>query len=235
MRVAPACAVLAALAVVGCSASQSLSASALSGSGPSRSSGTPGSPAASASSAAGASSATATAQSPNGTGTATAATSGGGTGGGTVGGNGGIGNGTGGTATTDGNITIAAAGDLQPGPVKITPVYCGTLSAAQQAQFRTTATGGLIYRSANHSGSAVEAKLLVEFTDGTTVAGENYTGTVPDIAPGKSAEEEIDAFGISGQNLKFTGCEVESYSVTSNLGVDPVSYAGLRSTHGRHA
>jgi hypothetical protein len=139
------------------------------------------------------------------------------------------------TATTDGNITIAAAGSMQPGPVKITPVYCGTLSAAQQARFRTTATGGFIYRSANNSNSAVEAKLLVEFTDGTTVVGENYTGTVPEVAPGHSAEEEIDAISISDQNLKFTGCQVESYTAASSLGVDPVSYAGLRSTHGRHA
>jgi hypothetical protein len=143
--------------------------------------------------------------------------------------------GTGGNATIDGNITIAAAGSLQPGPVKITPVYCGALSAGQQAQFHTTATGGLIYRSANHSNSAVEAKLLVEFTDGTTLVGQNYTETVPYVAAGRSAEEEIDAVGISGQNLKFTGCEVVSYTVVSGLGVDPVSYAGLRSTYGRHA
>jgi hypothetical protein len=58
---------------------------------------------------------------------------------------------------------------------------------------------------------------------------------VPEVAAGRSAEEEIDAISISGQNLKFTGCEVESYTVASSLGVDPVSYAGLRSTHGRNA
>jgi hypothetical protein len=124
---------------------------------------------------------------------------------------------------------------MRPGPVKITPVYCGALSAAQRAQFHTTATGGLIYRSANRSNSAVEAKLLVEFTDGATVVGENYTGTVPKLPAGQSAQEEIDAIGISGQNLKFTGCDVESYTVATNLGVDPVSYAGLRSGHGRNA
>jgi hypothetical protein len=212
VKVAPACAVFAVLAVAGCSASQSLSASALSASGASRSSD------AHASSAGGASSSTAPAQSSNATGTAAAS--------------------VGATAeagTTVGNITTAPAGNMQPGPVKITPVYCGRLSAAQQAQFQTTATGGLIYRYANRSSTAVQAKLFVEFTDGTTQVGGNYTGTVPDLAPGQSAEEEVDAIGITGQNLAFTGCDVKSYTVTSSLGMDPVSYAGLRSMHGRNA
>lgn len=110
----------------------------------------------------------------------------------------------------------------------ITPVYCGKLSASQQAQFKTTAAGGLIYRYANHSATLTgEAKVLAGFTDGTAVAGENYAGSLPAVAPGKSAEGEVDAIGISGQDLTFTGCEVMSYAlVTTTSGVDPVSYAG---------
>jgi hypothetical protein len=117
----------------------------------------------------------------------------------------------------------------------ITPVYCGTLSAAQQAQFGTTAAGGLIYRYVNHSGETAAAKLYVAFTDGSTVAGENYAGTLPEIASGKSAEAEVDAIGITGQGVTFTGCELESYALAAGSGVDPVSYAGLRSLHARNA
>jgi hypothetical protein len=117
----------------------------------------------------------------------------------------------------------------------ITPVYCGPLSAAQQAQFDTTATGGLIYRYANHAGEVAAAKLYVSFADGSSVAGANYAGTLPEIASGQSAEAEVDAIGISGQGVSFTSCEIESYSVEASSGVDPVSYAGLRSLHARHA
>jgi len=117
----------------------------------------------------------------------------------------------------------------------ITPVYCGTLSAAQQAQFRTTASGGLIYRYANHAGEPAAAKLDVAFTDGGAIAGENYAGTLPEIASGHSAEGEVDAIGITGQGVTFTHCKVVSYVLTTASGVDPVSYAGLRSGHGRNA
>jgi hypothetical protein len=117
---------------------------------------------------------------------------------------------------------------MLPGPMAITPVYCGKLSAAQQKQFGTTAVGGLIYRYANNSDTLTgAAKLFAGFTDGTTEAGENYAGNLPDIAPGQSAEGEVDAIGIEGQDLTFTGCEVISYAlVTTTSGVDPVSYAG---------
>jgi hypothetical protein len=136
--------------------------------------------------------------------------------------------------TADGNITIGPAGDMAAGPMTITPVYCGTLSAAQQAQFRTTAAGGLIYRYANHAGEPAAAKLFVAFTDEGTVAGENYAGTLPEIASGHSAEGEVDAIGITGQGVKFTSCEVKSYALEATTGMDPVSYAGLRSLHARN-
>jgi hypothetical protein len=138
-------------------------------------------------------------------------------------------------ATTVGNITIARPEGVAAGPMTITPVYCGTLSAAQQAQFHTTATGGLIYQYANHSGESAAAKLYVAFTHGSTVAGENYAGTLPEIASGRSAEAEVDAIGITGQDVTFTGCELESYALEAPSGVDPVSYAGLRSSHARNA
>ncbi len=124
---------------------------------------------------------------------------------------------------------------MATGPMTITPVYCGTLSAAQQAQFSTTAAGGLIYRYANHSGETAAARLYVAFTDGTTVAGDNYAGTLAEIPSGQSAEGEVDAIGITGQGVTFTNCKVVSYALATASGVDPVSYAGLRSKHGRHA
>jgi hypothetical protein len=222
VKVATACAAFAALAVAGCSASPSLSASALNASASSRSSGAPASSASAA--AAGASPSAAPAQSPNATAIATGAA----------------------TAadsfsappsvgTSVGNITIAQTAGMAAGPMTITPVYCGALSSAQQAQFGTTAAGGLIYRYANHSGEPAAAKLYVAFTDGSTVAGENYAGTLPEIASGKSAEAEVDAIGITGQGVTFTGCELESYALAATSGVDPVSYAGLRSLHARNA
>jgi hypothetical protein len=220
VRVAPACAVLAALAVVGCSASPSLSASALSTSAPSPSSDSAASPSPASSAAAGASSSTAPAQSGNATGAATAEASA-------------LATTT--TGTSVPNITVARAGGMATGPMTITPVYCGTLSAAQQAQFDTTATGGLIYRYANHSGESAAAKLYVAFNDGTTVAGANYAGTLPEIASGQSAEGEVDAIGITGQDVQFTSCQIQSYALEATSGVDPVSYAGLRSLHARNA
>jgi hypothetical protein len=223
MRVATACAVLAALAapaVVGCSASQSLSASALSASAassrsssdaPSSSAGSAPSPAAPGQSSNATATATAT---PAAAASAFATTT---------------------VETAVGNITIARAAGMAAGPMTITPVYCGTLSAAQQAQFGTTAVGGLIYRYANHSGESAAAKLYVAFTDGSTVAGENYAGTLPEIASGQSAEAEVDAIGITGQGVNFTSCQIESYALDATSGVDPVSYAGLRSMHARNA
>ncbi len=108
----------------------------------------------------------------------------------------------------------------------ITPVYCGKLSAAQRQQFGTTAAGGLIYKYANHAGTAGAAKLDVGFTNGTSIAGENYAGTLPNIASGQSAEGEVDAIGIAGQDVAFTGCELLSYALVTSSGLDPVSYAG---------
>jgi hypothetical protein len=220
VKVAPACAVLATLAVVGCSASQSLSASALSASAASRSSDGP----ASSSGAAASSSSTAPAQASNangnGTATAAAAASAGA---------------TPSVGTALANVTVAEAAGMAAGPMTITPVYCGALSSAQQAQFGTTAAGGLIYRYANHSGEPAAAELYVAFTDGTTVAGENGAGTLPEIASGQTAEGEVDAIGITGQDVTFTGCELESYALEATSGVDPVSYAGLRSFHARNA
>lgn len=116
---------------------------------------------------------------------------------------------------------------MAPGPFTITPVYCGKFSSAQQQEFGTTAKGGLIYRYANESQSlSGSPKLDVDFTSGSTVAGENVSATETTAAPGQSAEGEVDAVGDSGSDLSFTGCQINSYSVVTSGGVDPVSYAG---------
>jgi hypothetical protein len=117
---------------------------------------------------------------------------------------------------------------MQQGPMKISPVYCGKLSSAQQAKFDTTAAGGLIYKYANDGSSAISgsAKLYVGFTADGGVLGSNYAGTLPSIEPGKSAEGEVDAVDIQGGDLSFTGCEIMSYALITSTGVDPVSYTG---------
>jgi hypothetical protein len=115
---------------------------------------------------------------------------------------------------------------MAAGPMTITPLYCGKLSSAQREQFGTTAAGGLIYRYANHSGTTGAAKLFVGFSNGSTVAAENYAGQPPSIASGQSAEGEVDAIGIAGQDVTFSGCNVMSYALITSSGLDPVSYAG---------
>lgn len=129
--------------------------------------------------------------------------------------------------TIDGNITIAPAGSMAPGPMVITPLHCGKLTAAQQAEFGTTAAAGFVYRFANHSNTLVAApKVEVNFTSGTTVSGSNVTGQLTQISPGQSGTGEVDALNGSGGNLSFTGCQVMSYAVVTSSGVDPVSFAG---------
>lgn len=116
---------------------------------------------------------------------------------------------------------------MTPGPFQITPVYCGKFSAAQQSEFGTTAKGGLIYKYADESNSINgAAKLDVDFTTGSTVDGENVSADPSTITPGQSSTAEVDAVGDSGQNLSFTGCQVNSYSVILQNGIDPTSYAG---------
>lgn len=117
----------------------------------------------------------------------------------------------------------------------ITPVYCGPLSAAEQAKFHTTAAGGLIYRYDNNSGGPAAAELYVAFSNGGTVIAKNYPPALPKIAPGRSAEAEVDAVSLSGQDVQFSNCQVESYTLEASSGLDPVSYAGLRSEHARNA
>ena len=213
MRIAAACAVFAAVAVVGCSSNltssalrQQTDAARSSGAGASSTTGlSSASPAAGTSTASGASGASGSgaAPTPSASFSATVKTSAGG-----------------------GNITIGPARGMVSGPMTITPLYCGKLSSAQRRQFGTTAAGGLIYRYANHLGTSAEAKLNVGFTDGTTLVAENAAGPVASIASGQSGVGEVDAIGITGQDVSFTGCELMSYALVTSAGADPVSYAG---------
>ena len=130
------------------------------------------------------------------------------------------------TSVGGGNITIGPTGGMLAGPMTITPLYCGKLSAGQRQQFGTTAAGGLIYRYANHSGAPGAAKLDVGFTNGTTIDASNYAAAPASVASGQSGEGEVDALGITGEGVSFTGCELMSYALVTSSGVDPVSYAG---------
>lgn len=118
----------------------------------------------------------------------------------------------------DGNITLASTGDPL-GPFKITPLYCGKFTNAEQNQFGTTAAGGFIFRYANIKGEMTGSpNLTVNFLEGSTVVGSNVPGgsNEPNIGPGQNAETEVDAVGGSGQNLDFTRCEVGSYLVVTS-------------------
>jgi hypothetical protein len=127
----------------------------------------------------------------------------------------------------DGNITIAPAGSMTRGPVKITPVFCGKFTAAQQDKYGTTASGGLVYKFANQSNTLVAApKVSVNFTTGTTVVGSNVTGGLTPVSPGQASTGEVDALTGSGGSLPFTNCQLMSYVLVTSSGVDPVSYAG---------
>lgn len=127
----------------------------------------------------------------------------------------------------DGNITIAPAGSMTPGPMAITPLSCGKLTAAQQSEFGTTAAAGLVYKFANRSNTLVAApKVSVNFTSGTTVAGSNVTGQLTPISPGQTGTGEVDALTGSGGDLPFSGCQIMWYAVVTSSSVDPVTYAG---------
>jgi len=128
-------------------------------------------------------------------------------------------------STINGNIQIAPTSD-GAGPFKITPLHCGKLTSAEQNQFATNATSGLIYRYTNDSSTITGSPdLSVNFTTGSTVDGNNVTGDQTAITPGQSAEGEVDAVSGSGQNLGFTDCELMSYQVASSQGALPLTFA----------
>jgi hypothetical protein len=124
------------------------------------------------------------------------------------------------------NVTISAgAQHLPPGPFKITPTHCGRFTRAERNSLGTNAKGGLIYKFTNDSNTLTGApNLSVNFTDGTTVAGNNVTGNLTSIDPGQSAIGEVDAAGGSG-NLRFTGCVLMVYGIVTNSGGIPGNYA----------
>jgi hypothetical protein len=127
----------------------------------------------------------------------------------------------------DGNITIAPADGMPPGPMKITPLSCGKLTAAQRSEYGTTAAAAFVYRFSNGSNTLVAApKLSVNFTSGGAVVGSNVTAAITPVSPGQSGTGEVDALGDSGQGLKFSGCQVMSYALVTSSGVDPSSFAG---------
>jgi hypothetical protein len=131
-------------------------------------------------------------------------------------------------AKARGNISLSGQARYLPaGPFRITPVYCGKFTAAQQNQYGTNAAGGLVYEYANMSNSLTAApNLSANFLDGGTVAGNNVTGAPTTISPGQNATGEIDAVGGSGQNLTFTSCELMDYGlITEGSGAAPGTYA----------
>ena len=127
----------------------------------------------------------------------------------------------------DGNILIpAAAAALKPGPFTITPVTCGRYTPAQRSALGTTAAGGLVYRFTNTSSSLNGQPIVdVQFLDGRQVAGENTAGSSAGAGPGQAGENAVDAVGGSGQNLKFTSCQLVSYAVETGTSPEHGDFA----------
>jgi hypothetical protein len=108
-----------------------------------------------------------------------------------------------------------AATQAPAGPFKITVIYCGKYSAAQQAQFGGD-TSGLIYKYTNVSSSVTGAPdLTVNFTVGATVVGSSdfADGSAPLIAPGQNATAEVEDLTAAGEKPSFTGCQLGTYLV----------------------
>lgn len=69
------------------------------------------------------------------------------------------------------------------------------------------------------SNSVVGApNLEVNFTQGSTVVGNNVNGGDAPVRPGQSATDAVGAVGNSGQLLKFTGCQMISYELVTATG-----------------
>jgi hypothetical protein len=128
-----------------------------------------------------------------------------------------------------GNITLSAqGGSLPPGPFKITAMYCGTLTAADQAKYRTSATSGLVYSYTDTSRTLTgAASLSVDFADGAHVAGSHAPGAadLPFARPGQTITTVDQATGPGGAPLTFSGCELMHYAANTADGALPGMYA----------
>jgi hypothetical protein len=121
------------------------------------------------------------------------------------------------------NITVAPAGGFLPGPEKLTFLSCGKLTAAQQVQFSTNATTGLVYRFTNNAAFAAFPQVNVNFLNGNTVVASNVSdGSANPISPGQSEEGEVD----TGPQAAFTSCEIMDYLLIAGPDVRPTQYAG---------
>ena len=78
--------------------------------------------------------------------------------------------------------------------------------------------GGLIFRYTNVSAAAPDyPALTVNFLSGSTAVGNNVNGTGPQVGPGKSAVEDVDAVGASGNLLQFSTCQPVSYTLSHGV------------------
>lgn len=116
------------------------------------------------------------------------------------------------------NVSLATqAAFLPPGPFRITPpLHCGKLTATERRKFGTTARRGFVYGYVNVSRSTTGSpSVAVNFLAGHLLAGSNVTGDQEGVGPGQSGEGEVDAVGLSGQPITFTGCQLTGYSVVT--------------------
>jgi hypothetical protein len=112
-----------------------------------------------------------------------------------------------------GNITLSSGGRyLTSGPFKITPIKCGPYTAAEKTEFGTNANGGLVFSYTNQGNTLTDGVILtVNFSNGSTVVGENVNGDPTRIGPGQTATAAVDALSGGGADLTFADCEVMGY------------------------
>jgi hypothetical protein len=119
--------------------------------------------------------------------------------------------------------SAAAAANLAPGPFTAKVTTCGRLSAAQQDRFGSTigvaSTGVVVtFTDVSHSVTGIP-QATVEFMDGSTVDGQNYSPPeVAPISPGQT-EQVAAAMGPSiGAGRPGDTCRIVSYAVRSVAG-----------------
>lgn len=100
------------------------------------------------------------------------------------------------TSTSAGRASPSAASyspaPLPAGPFSLQVLHTGALSAAEQQQYGTTASRGVVYKVTDTGDITYAPELEVEWLNGTTVVGQGFAGLQPVLGPGQSETAEAD-------------------------------------------
>jgi len=110
--------------------------------------------------------------------------------------------------------TVPAPPTFAQGPLKFTVVTCGKLIPAEQAQAGTGDNYGVVIAVTNDGAQTVLPQFTIEFLDGATVDGQNYTpDDAPPLAPGQSETLEADIVPSAGAGRPGDTCTVTKYQL----------------------